>query len=344
MEALTAACLERRVHVVEFDVRFRGTIKSIDPTNKTLTLDKVEVIIGDAQMALPGLKMLDGQGISSITFLDENPAKACRRQGVEKADAGVSSGNVKPDRYCNRIPGKIVNYILIDKFQEKFGSAIQNLSESSVISLELNGNNISRFGKLCWLQVSTKETVYLFDILTLGYEAFDFGLRRILENEAILKVVHDCRFLSDCLYHQYKTSLANVFDTQIADVIVRKQEAGGKWPDKLRLLPECLSHHLGLPAAAFQTYSVASATVWTMRPSHSALLHLAARHMPELLALRTVLLDKLMVPFTIHVGHSLDIYRAQPDHVLCQVKRDSLELPQYLLSHLPEENWAKNGK
>ncbi|XP_061420128.1 piRNA biogenesis protein EXD1 isoform X3 [Lethenteron reissneri] len=317
MEALTAACLERRVHVVEFDVRFRGTIKSIDPTNKTLTLDKVEVIIGDAQMALPGLKMLDGQGISSITFLDENPAKACRRQGVEKADAGVSSGNVKPDRYCNRIPGKIVNYILIDKFQEKFGSAIQNLSESSVISLELNGNNISRFGKLCWLQVSTKETVYLFDILTLGYEAFDFGLRRILENEAILK---------------------------IADVIVRKQEAGGKWPDKLRLLPECLSHHLGLPAAAFQTYSVASATVWTMRPSHSALLHLAARHMPELLALRTVLLDKLMVPFTIHVGHSLDIYRAQPDHVLCQVKRDSLELPQYLLSHLPEENWAKNGK
>lgn len=31
----------------------------------------------------------------------------------------------------------------------------------------------------------------------------------------VLQVIHDCRSISDCLSHQYRIILSNVFDTQV---------------------------------------------------------------------------------------------------------------------------------
>ncbi|ELW48144.1 Exonuclease 3'-5' domain-containing protein 1 [Tupaia chinensis] len=78
-----------------------------------------------------------------------------------------------------------VTYTVIDQFQQKFGAA-----------------------------VATNSRVYLFDIFLLGSRAFNNGLQMILEDKRILKVIHDCRWLSDCLSHQYGILLNNVFDTQ----------------------------------------------------------------------------------------------------------------------------------
>uniref|UniRef100_A0A2K6T9F7 Exonuclease 3'-5' domain containing 1 n=1 Tax=Saimiri boliviensis boliviensis TaxID=39432 RepID=A0A2K6T9F7_SAIBB len=107
-----------------------------------------------------------------------------------------------------------VTYTVIDQFQQKFGAAMLHIKKQSVLSVAAEGVNVCRHGKLCWLQVATNCRVYLFDIFLLGSRAFNNGLQMILEDKRILKVIHDCRWLSDCLSHQYGILLNNVFDTQ----------------------------------------------------------------------------------------------------------------------------------
>ena len=85
----------------------------------------------------------------------------------------------------------------------------------------MEGVRVSRSGVVCWLGMATKEFVYLFDICSLGPPGFQYGLAEILENPKIMKVVHDCRFVSDALLHQYNIKLLYVFDTQV--LILYKQ-------------------------------------------------------------------------------------------------------------------------
>jgi len=35
------------------------------------------------------------------------------------------------------------------------------------------------------------------------------------DSSFLLQVMHDCRWISDCLFHQYGVLLFNVFDTQV---------------------------------------------------------------------------------------------------------------------------------
>ena len=68
----------------------------------------------------------------------------------------------------------------------------------------LEGQLVSRVGRLGFVCVSTREDIFLFDILSLGGGAFDYGLKSILQDEKIMKVFHDVRQPSDMLFHQYK--------------------------------------------------------------------------------------------------------------------------------------------
>ncbi|XP_065696212.1 piRNA biogenesis protein EXD1 isoform X2 [Patagioenas fasciata] len=107
-----------------------------------------------------------------------------------------------------------VEYIVVDCFQQKFGPAVLQLQQQCVVSVAGEGVNLSRYGKLSWLEVATKSCIFLFDIFLLGPQAFKNGLQMVLEDKNILKVMHDCRWISDCLFHQYSVLLFNVFDTQ----------------------------------------------------------------------------------------------------------------------------------
>lgn len=66
------------------------------------------------------------------------------------------------------------------------------------------------------------ERVFIFDILKggpqmfLGYDESNKGLKYILENKKILKLLHDCRNDWDSLLYQYSVRLYNFVDTQEA--------------------------------------------------------------------------------------------------------------------------------
>ena len=74
--------------------------------------------------------------------------------------------------------------------------------------------------------VATATQTYLFDILVLGELAFQSGLRALLESPACVKVMHDCRKDSAALFHQHHVRLQNVFDSQVADLFIRRAFTG----------------------------------------------------------------------------------------------------------------------
>ncbi|GFT77305.1 piRNA biogenesis protein EXD1 [Nephila pilipes] len=134
---------------------------------------------------------------------------------------------------------------IIDSYNDDFDLSVKHMNRQDSIGISLEGPEISRSGILTWLCVSTSSCTFLFDILTLGKEAFRRGLKSILENSRIQKIFHDCRLVSDCLYHQYEVRLNNVFDTQAADsLVMMQQNKDSKFIKKVNSLNECLNYYL----------------------------------------------------------------------------------------------------
>lgn len=139
--------------------------------------------------------------------------------------------------------------------------AVEALSHHSHIALDCEGVALSRTGRLCLLQVASPDTVYIFDLidnsattligdtnspnnsnsdlnpeaelrlkmeqnrakLTHARQLFEKGgLKELLENDKIIKVMHDCRHDSDALYHQFGIRLGPVIDTQVVFFILRR--------------------------------------------------------------------------------------------------------------------------
>jgi len=108
--------------------------------------------------------------------------------------------------------------------------AVQEILQFPIIALDCEGVNLSKDGKLCLIQIATPKRVYLFDVLKGGDRLFfEKGLRFLLENKKVLKIVHDCRRDSEALYYQYGIYLRGVWDSQVAFAIL-SQLKGSKTP------------------------------------------------------------------------------------------------------------------
>nr|XP_014347254.1 PREDICTED: exonuclease 3'-5' domain-containing protein 1 isoform X3 [Latimeria chalumnae] len=231
--------LQKRVRVTLASGSYSGVIQHIG-SSRTLSLDRVEDL--ENGRMLPGVKMFFGHEVLNVELLDE--VEQCKTKNVafssKKASSSESAGTVTPahttEDQLETVPQRRhagtmgfhatnysslvseeednVDYIVIDEFQHNFGFAMLHIKKQNVVGVAVEGVNICRHGKLCWIQIATKSRVYLFDVLHLGLRAFKNGLTMILEDRGILKVIHDCRWISDCLYSQYGVNLKNVFDTQ----------------------------------------------------------------------------------------------------------------------------------
>lgn len=96
---------------------------------------------------------------------------------------------------------------------------MKTIERVDCIAVTGEGSNQGRFGHLTVLGVATNSTVFLVDIVNLGPNVFKAAgsfLKKILESNQILKIVHNCRSLSDCFKHKYNITLRNVFDTHVS--------------------------------------------------------------------------------------------------------------------------------
>uniref|UniRef100_G1NVN8 piRNA biogenesis protein EXD1 n=2 Tax=Myotis lucifugus TaxID=59463 RepID=G1NVN8_MYOLU len=310
--------------------------------------------------SVPGVKMFFGHEIVNVELLDEV------EQGTVGEKASSVSLNTERTRLdemkdedlniCEPPPAseapttsllndlkyspseeEEVTYTVIDQFQQKFGAAMLHIKKQSVLSVAAEGANVCRHGKLCWLQVATNSRVYLFDIFLLGNRAFNNGLQMVLEDKKILKVIHDCRWLSDCLSHQYGILLNNVFDTQVADVLQFSMETGGFLPNCISTLQESLIRHLKVAPKYLsfleekQKLIQENTEVWFTRPLSPSLLKILALEATYLLPLRLVLLDEMMSDLTTLVDGYLNTYREGSADWLGGMEPTCMELPEELL-------------
>jgi len=104
--------------------------------------------------------------------------------------------------------------------------AVKEICMHKVVAVDCEGVNLGREGRLCLVQIATSNKPYLFDIVEGGKDLFHHGLRKLLEDPLIMKVMHDCRLDSDALFHEHQVKLQAVYDTQIGFAIVQRQQSG----------------------------------------------------------------------------------------------------------------------
>ncbi|XP_069494468.1 piRNA biogenesis protein EXD1 [Ambystoma mexicanum] len=340
---------------------FQGVLQHVDP-NKAILLCKVKDL--ESGLNLPGVRLFFGHEIVNVELITEAEAGT----SAESIEAPSTNGQVpsakvtgkikdspsaqKEDLVCSpaeplnanwssfrhEITGREqeVEYMVIDQFRHKFGPAVRHLKSQNVLGIAAEGVTVCRHGKLCWLQVATKSRVYLFDIFLLGVRAFTSGLQMVLEDKGILKVLHDCRWLSDCLSHQYETTLTNVFDTQVADVFIFSVQTGGFLPHCVSTIEDCLVRHLGI--SPFQANHLKCSQqsnqdeqdVWFVRPLQPHLLKVLALQAVFLLPLRSVLLDEMMADFKSLVDGHLNTFRDGEPHMLGSAEFSCMKLPEHL--------------
>ncbi len=147
------------------------------------------------------------------------------------------------------------------------------------VAVDLEGEELSRTGAVCLLQVATASHTYLFDICKLGAAGFagrerpgyqcDSGsscdnytvreleggatlgggrLKELLESRRVEKIFYDVRADCDALHAQFGVRVRNAFDVQILCAWTQQQRGDGY----LWGLAKALKKYTLLPAAELQ--------------------------------------------------------------------------------------------
>ncbi|CAC5368061.1 EXD1 [Mytilus coruscus] len=116
---------------------------------------------------------------------------------------------------------------------------VEHLSMFDFIALDAEGINLGKEGPLTLLQIGTvDDKVYLFDIASNKDLFWKGKLKDILQSKKLVKVIHACAGDSAALYHQFGIKLMNVFDTQVADLVISENK-GRRLPPSLKLSDVC---------------------------------------------------------------------------------------------------------
>ena len=119
---------------------------------------------------------------------------------------------------------------LVDSMQ-LLNDALDLLNKADIIAVDGEGYDLGRDGTLDILSVATKDrNVYLFDIATMGKQVFDAGLKKLLENKSVKKLMFDCRNDADALKHLFGVMLDGVLDVQLMEVKHRQRETPSSTP------------------------------------------------------------------------------------------------------------------
>ncbi|XP_068701589.1 uncharacterized protein [Montipora foliosa] len=285
----------------------KSSVGSVDSTNRGIRKAFLDAGIGINSKL--GVKKTEVSSGSLSRDASDEGNRLLKKTPIQ-AEKYLSDMLSDEEEKENMSPGQVPATAVIDSFGDAFEEAVKFVSKQRVIGIGCEGVNIGRYGKLCWLVVGCSKVIYLFDILVLGASCFDEGLQDILESGDILKVIHDCRQVSDALFHQYRIRLINVFDTQVADVIIYKNERAGELPRHVNGLVACLYEYLNLSPEHVHFQKVrlkhmqGKASIWAERPSPAALVDAAAKHVMYLRELRLAQMERIMAEFI----YGVDIY------------------------------------
>jgi hypothetical protein len=114
---------------------------------------------------------------------------------------------------------------VIDEFDEAIAIELSSAFAGVVaIALDAEGVDLSRHGRISIVQVSTPTQCFLIDVLDKDADdPLVAWLRTLLENEEVVKIIHDCRMDADALHHLLSIALINVHDTSCWHAVLTGQ-------------------------------------------------------------------------------------------------------------------------
>ncbi|KAM6311650.1 LOW QUALITY PROTEIN: piRNA biogenesis protein EXD1 [Aegotheles albertisi] len=311
---------------------FQGVLQHLDPDRSLPLVSVKDLATG---RSTPGVRMFFDHEIVNVKLLDEldSGKETAMRSECTSAVEGNKRTDIGPAdcdpwsspcislesqlRASNSLKYSLsvkkeednVEYTVVDSFQQKFGPAVK----------------------------ATKRHVFLFDIFLLGPQAFKNGLQMVLEDKNILKVMHDCCWISDCLFHR-GVLLFNVFDTQVADALQFSTARGGFLPHRVCMLQECLMRHLKIPSKwdaimkGRQQMASENPDIWFFRPFPASLIKVLALKAIYLLLLHSSLMDISMPELTAVVDDYLNTSRTGSGDHLESMKKLQREKANYRMN------------
>lgn len=241
---------------------------------------------------------------------DDDSAGEPGERGDEREQQPRRPRAVSPPPLLPRPDG----YALLET-PEELAEAAGYLQQQTTIGLAAEGVLLGRGGELGLLSLACEEMVFIVDVPACGGGEALKVLKPLLEDDSVGKVVHDSRGIADLLWHQAGTKLANVFDTQAAEVYLYQRHFG-KMPAYVSNVAHTLVTRLGLlprqvffPRQRLERIREDQA-VWLRRPLSGALLEAAMKNVVYLRELREKQLRAIMKTFVRCVDAFLDTVRS----------------------------------
>mmetsp|Transcript_9583 Transcript_9583/g.21367 ORF Transcript_9583/g.21367 Transcript_9583/m.21367 type:complete len:377 (+) Transcript_9583:93-1223(+) len=126
----------------------------------------------------------------------------------------------REDRRC--AAGPLVEVIAADEDLPRCEAAFNG---QGVLALDVEGVDLGREGQTCLVQLATPKVVFLFDVLHQPpSSAVVLFLKGLLENDDIVKIIHDCKMDSEVLHLHLDIELRNVHDTQAWHHVMEPQK------------------------------------------------------------------------------------------------------------------------
>ncbi|KAJ9594934.1 hypothetical protein L9F63_013750 [Diploptera punctata] len=286
-------------------------------------------------MRKPKTNVHSNKAIGKVTNTDVvmniKPAYGSNRQ-----DSGSRNENFTVEKYDELIKAA-QHSVVIDRIADVYKKAMENINKEPVVGVHVEGARFGRRSKVSLLTIATPSQVFIFDIQTLGELGFKNGLRELLESKKVEKVIHNCRLVSDCLYHKHNVTLNHIFDTQVADITVTKQNCK-EYPRCVRSLSECLSFYLHLPDSIIPKVQVRAGYIamdsakWMKRPlliEHQAIVSKSSVFLVEL---RKKLYEEMMKPFHQAVNVFCNVVKNAEDFEASEHQANDKLVPMELLS------------
>ncbi|XP_056009724.1 uncharacterized protein LOC130051611 isoform X2 [Ostrea edulis] len=184
---------------------------------------------------------------------------------------------------------------------------VSTLSRESVLAVDCEGIQLGVDGPLTLVQVGTYSgAVYLFDIHENKNLLIDGRLKSLLESSEIVKVMHACTSDSAALFHQFDVTLQNVFDTQIADIIL-EEEKGRLLAPVLKLQTLCEKYSSGEKVSENKEelktkWTKGQSDFWALRPLTDEMISYAAGDVRSLIPEVYEELNRLNVVLIIYLS------------------------------------------
>ncbi|MBU0470484.1 MAG: HRDC domain-containing protein [Nanoarchaeota archaeon] len=167
----------------------------------------------------------------------------------------------------------MVNFIYIDT-REELEKEAEKWTKADCLAIDLEcENNLHHYGSyVSLIQISDGKNNWVVDVYKLKEIK---PLIVVLENKNIQKIFHDVSFDFRILYNEFKCSPKNIFDTQVAALLLGKENIG---------LGYLLEEYFNIKKES--RFQMAD---WTKRPLTSEMLSYAVKDVLYLIKLRDLL-------------------------------------------------------